>query len=195
MRETAGIVLALLVMGCAGTAPRPVASLPATDRDPLPFTPPPEPRGRTGETVALAAVGGEDQARRMLPELLVAVQAGDPRALETLLAEELVLLQNRDAVARPREAVVDRIVRATQRASMPPDAPVEELVDLASVRVSRAAQAFAGRGLPPGIRATDVVVEVPLLDAGRIILRMLLGWHHEGRMIVRPGRDARIVGL
>ncbi len=149
--------------------------LPATNRDPLPYTPPPSTtEGHTGQTVALAASGGEDQARRMLPALLRAIRDVDERELEQLLAE--------------------RILIYARRSVLPADARVSELVDLEQLEVRRAAQ-FWPRDMPQAVRPTDLVVEVPIHEPGRAPLRTLLGWHLRGQLVVRPGRDPRIVAL
>ena len=41
----------------------------------------------------------------------------------------------------------------------------------------------------------DLVVEVPIHEPGRAPLRTLLGWHLRGQLVVRPGRDPRLVAL
>lgn len=187
----------VIALGCGtgGAAPSGRTLLPPSDRDPLPFTPAPEIEGRTDETVALAASGGEDQARRMLPALLTAARDGDERALAQLLADEITLVQTPDTAPRPREVVIERVLLLARRALIQPDVPVEALVDLANARASRAAQTFEGRALPRELRPTDVVLDVPLLEAGRAPLRSMLGWHLRGTIVVRPGPDPRIVGL
>jgi hypothetical protein len=91
--------------------------------------------------------------------------------------------------------VIERVLLLARRALIQPDVPVEALVDLANARASRAAQTFEGRALPRELRPTDVVLDVPLLEAGRAPLRSMLGWHLRGTIVVRPGPDPRIVGL
>ena len=173
------------------------AALPATDRDPLPYTPPATTRGRTGETVALTASGGEDQARRMLPSLLEALRDADENRLESLFADEIFAAetQRRAGRGRPRAAVVQRILIYARRAVIPANTTVDELVELEAVEVTRAAHAFGDRDMPDQVRPTDLVVEVPIREPGRAPLRTMLGWHLRGRMVVRPGADPRIVAL
>lgn len=197
MRAAFIALLIASMLGCTATpaAERPTATLPPTDRDPLPYTPEPVVEGFTDDAVALAAAGGEDQARRMLPALLAAVRDGDERALQQLLADPVAQVVNIDAEPRPRAAVVNRILVYARRSLIQPDVTLDELVDLASVRTSPASQFFAGRGLPAGTRPTDIVIEVSLLEAGRAPLRALLGWHLRGAMVVRPGREPRILAL
>lgn len=199
------MVCAVLI-GCGGAAPASVDPspveraelVPPSDRDPLPYAPEPEAEGRTDRTASLAAAGGEDQARHMLPAFLSAVCEGDERRLEALLADDLAQVQSHgrghEAVSRPRSILVQRVMIQAQRAGLPPDVTVAELVDLVHVNVTRAAQRWEG-DLPNGLRPTDVVVEVPLEEAGRAALSPLLGWRIRGLIVVRPGRDPRIVGL
>jgi hypothetical protein len=198
----AGCVLALFLAACGSAAageraraPERAPTLPSSDRDPLPYTPTPEASGHTDQTVALSVAGGEDQARRMLPALLTAVRDADERRLEQLLAEEVSSAQNREGRGRPRSALIAHVLRYARRSVIQPDARVEDLVDLPNVRVSRAAQFWTGRDTPEGVHPTDLVVEVPLLQAGRAPLRTMLGWHLRGHLVVRPGRDPRVVAL
>jgi hypothetical protein len=170
--------------------------VPASDRDPLPFTPPPTGTGSTDETVALVAAGGEDQARHMLPTFLRAVRDADERGLDTLFGDEVAQVRGRgDTPPRPRAALVERILIYAQRSIFPADTALDELVDFSSVHVTRAAQFWHGREMPDGLQPTDVVVEVALLEPGRGPLRAMLGWDLRGHLVVRPGRDPRIVGL
>jgi len=179
-------------------SPRAARALPATDRDPLPYTPARTGEGRTEGTVSLAASGGEDQARRMLPALLRAVRDADERELENLLADEVTMVQTRRARRggpRPRATLVQRILIYARRSVIPPDASVGDLVELSGLEVQRAAQYWRSREMPGELRPTDLVVEVPIRDAGRGPLRTMLGWHLRGHLVVRPGRDPRIVAL
>jgi len=199
----APLALLLLACGPAPTAPGdrgPSAraasdGLPATDRDPLPYTPPPEAaHGETGTTVALAASGGEDQARRLLPSLLRAVRDADERELEQLLADEVVVSNARRSrrSVQPRATVIQRLLIYARRSVLPADVRVAELVDLEHLEVQRAARHWE-RDMPEDVRPTDLVVEVPIREPGRAALRTLLGWHLRGHLVVRPGRDPRIV--
>lgn len=200
---------ALLILSCAALVacggpetegPRePVrrAALPATDRDPVPYTPPTSTEARTGEVTSLSAAGGEDQARRMLPAFLEAMRDADERALGQLLGEEIgsVRARGRRHAASPRATLVQRIVLHSRRAQLASDTEVEQLVDLERLRVSRASEFWAGREMPRTVLPTDLVLEVPLLEAGRGPLRTLVGWSVRGHLVVRPGRDARIVAM
>ena len=170
-------------------------AMPPTDRDPLPYTPPPSARGATGETVALAASGGEDQARRILPALLEAMRDANEPRLETLLAEELVQARSRTNSRQPRATIIQRMLIYARRSVIPADASADDLVALDQLTVTRAAQHYENREMPETIRPTDLVVEVPLRDAARGPLRTMLGWQSRGLLIVRPGRDPRVVAL
>lgn len=196
MRAVAALAMGLLcACGAARVPPSAPAALPPTDRDPLPFTPPPEPAGETDRTVALAASGGEDQARELLPALIRAVRDSDARRLEQILAEELVALQGQGdrPLPRPRAWLVERALALGQRQVIPPDAEVDDLVELASVQVGRVSQFWPAGSAPSGVRATDLVVEVQLTEQGRGPLRAIFSWHLRGRIVVRPGREPRIV--
>jgi hypothetical protein len=167
--------------------------VPASDRDPLPYTPVPRAaNASTDETVALAASGGEDQARQLLPILIRAIRDADERQLDQLFADDIVQGQSEP---RPRSVLVQRVLIYARRQIIAADTPVEELVDIPNVQVARAGQFWQGRSPPPGVRPNDIVVEVPLLEAGRLPLRTTLGWQLRGYLVVRPGRDPRIVAL
>jgi hypothetical protein len=196
------------VLCCACGTPAPAAepgdratagrTLPATDRDPLPFTPAPGGEGHTGRTISLAASGGEDQARRMLPALLRALRDADERELESLFAEEVRAVdarRGRRGTARPRATLVQRMLIYARRSVIAPDADVDDLVDLSRLEVQRAAEHWRNRDVPESLRPTDLVVEVPIRDSARGALRTMLGWHLRGHLVVRPGRDPRIVAL
>lgn len=200
------LILALLLASSCGSpaaqgglrtavAGRP--SFPATDRDPVPYTPPPADAAHTGDTVALSAAGGEDQARQMLPALIRALRDADERALEGLFAEDVGEVEARRATrgGRPRASLVERMLLYARRSIIASDAPVEDLLDLNEIRVMRASRFFQGRELPSGVRLTDLVVEAPLLEPGRTPLRTLLGWNGRGTIVVRAGHDARIVAF
>lgn len=171
------------------------SGLPATDRDPLPYTPPPTDTALAGDTVALSAAGGEDQARQMLPALIHALRDANERELEQLFAEEVGQIAARVAAraGRPRATIVQRMLNFARRSIIASDSDVGDLLDLSAVRVTRASRFFHGRELPRTVRVTDLVVEVPVLEPGRSALRTLLGWSGRGYLAVRPGRDARIV--
>ena len=176
------------------------SSLPATDRDPLPYTPPPTETAIAGDTVALAAAGGEDQARQMLPALIYAlrdVNENGERELTQLFAEEVGLVAARHASrpGRPRATLIQRMLIYARRSIIPADAEVEDLFDVAAIQVFRASVFFRGRELPSTVRVTDTVVVVPVLADGRVPMRTLMGWVGRGYLVVRPGRDPRIVAF
>ncbi|MFK7991736.1 MAG: hypothetical protein AB8I08_37310 [Sandaracinaceae bacterium] len=199
------LALGLTLIACGPAAQPPPAQrttplragLPRTDRDPLPYVAPPRPRGQTGQTVTLLAAGGEDQARRMLPALLESLRDGDESGLESLLAPLVFQASRRrsNGAARPRAALVQRMLIYARRGVIPPGTPVADLVELEGIDVQRAVAAYPDGVLPELVESTDLVVEVPVRSAGRTPLRALLGWHERGRMVVRPGSDPRIVAL
>lgn len=174
-------------------------ALPSTDRDPLPFTPAPMSHGRTDVTVALSASGGEDQARQMLPALLIAIRDADERGLDSLFADEVGSTdpqrQRPARRGRSRAMIVQSILLHARRAILPVDAQVTDLVDLEALTVTRAAGFWQGGALPDDVRPTDLVLEITLLEPGRRPLRTVLGWNTRAAMVVRPGSDPRIVAL
>ncbi|MCA9605590.1 MAG: hypothetical protein KC619_08355 [Myxococcales bacterium] len=186
---------------CGGAAPREAAAppprgeLPVTDRDPLPHTPPPSELALAGEPGALAAAGGEDQARRMLPALVEALRDGTEAGERRLvgLFEDEVGLVARPATTQPRATLVLRLVSHARRGVVPRDALAEDLFDLEGVRVERAARFFANRELPRTAQPTDLVVLVPVREPGRSSMRQLFGWTVNAHLLVRPGREPRIV--
>ena len=131
----------------------------------------------------------------MLPALLDALRTSDARRLEQLLAEEVTQLQGTQAAPRARGTLVERILRHARTAVIQPDAPIAELVDLESVEVERAARFYRSRAMPTGVRATDLVVRFRVLERGRGPLHAMFRWEHLGQMVVRPGRDPRIIAL
>lgn len=197
------LALAISIAGCgAPSVDAPIEDvraasdeLPASDRDPLHYTPPATTAGGTDVAVALAASGGEDQARQMLPTLLNALRDADQAALERIFADEVATVRRSDQRGQQRSTLIDRILAYARRQAIPPDLDVDHLVDLANVRVTRAGQFWQGRPMPGLVRPTDLVVEVPLLPEGRGALRALLGWDMRGHLVVRPGRDPRIVAM
>jgi hypothetical protein len=195
-----------LVAGACGAAPAtPVPAErshtgrapPPSDADPLPYTPGPGPAGETDRAVALAVSGGEDQARRMLPALLLALRDGDEQRLAQLLADDLSYVHGDPTATRSRSGLVQSVSNQARRAALQPDLTVEQLVDLESVRVTRAAQYWQDRPMPTGLVATDLVVEVSVSEEGRVALRNMLGqaWNAHGALVVRPGSDPRILAL
>jgi len=205
-RRAAALALAAaFAAGCGGdpsTEPLRAtrSGLPATDRDPLPYTPPPTAEALAGDTVALAAAGGEDQARRMLPALVHALSdpadSGD-RALTELFAERVgrVPRQHAQRPGIPRGLLVPRLRLHSRRSILSPDSTVDDLFDVRSIEVVRASSYFRRTPMPSTARVTDLVLVAPLLPAGAAPLRTLLGWRGRGTLVIRPGREPRIVAF
>lgn len=201
MRSRLAALLLVAATACGAAEPSGAAlaparaELPVTDRDPLPHTPPPSEPALAGEPGALAAAGGEDQARRMLPDLVDALRDGTEvgeRRLVGLFDDEVGLVA-RPATTQPRATLVLRLLSHARRGVMPPDATVEDLFDLEGVRVERAARFFANRELPRTARPTDLVVLAPIHEPGRSPMRQLFGWTVNAHLMVRPGREPVIV--
>lgn len=197
-RAAVGLAPLALALACGGATATETAGPPPTDRDPLPYVPTPGPEGRTGGPVALALSGGEEQARRLVPSFLEAVRDQDETRMRALLSDPLGALQRqarRGHVTMTRSQLLQRVRIYSRRVPLSPDIPVGDLVNLAALRVERAAAYWSADALPGSLRATDIVVEIPIRDLGRPPLRMLLGWHERGVMVVRPGRVPRVVAL
>lgn len=181
----------------AGPRAGPLVVVPDTARDPLPYTPPPSTRSRPGQPVGLSASGGEDQARRLMPEFLRAVRAADEDRLMELLYDEVAHLDRSRARrrARPRSSLVRRILLYARRHPLPTDVAVRDLVDLSQLEVRPARERWSDGNLPSPLRGTDLLVSMPVREAGRLPLRFMLGWGLRGALVVRPGRPPRIVAL
>jgi hypothetical protein len=154
---------------------------------PTPQEPPPG-----TDTFALAAQGGDDQARRVVLALVQAMLERDVHALGSLFAERVTVVREGRRVARDDAA--RRCLRAGQRAAWQTETRAEDAVDMDSLEVRRADAVHATSGLPPGIRATDLFVEPTLLPAfhapGQRYARTCL----DG-IYVRAGHRPDIVGL
>ncbi len=136
----------------------------------------------------------------MLPALVRALRDVDEtsdRELTQLFAEEVGLVAARHASrpGRPRATVVQRMLIYARRSIIPQDAEISDLFDLRALQVSRASTFFRGRELPSTVHATDTVVIVPVLARGRVPMRTLMGWVGRGHIVVRSGRDPRIVAF
>jgi len=127
----------------------------------------------------------------MLPALIEAMRDSDEAGLVALFSDEVYAARSPRSRTRgrPRSSVVQRILVYTRRSQLLADTPVSRLVELERVEVSRAGQHYRGRELPGDVRATDLVVEVPIRDAGRAALRTLLGWHLRGELVVPRESD------
>ena len=134
----------------------------------------------------------------MLPALIDAFRTarsdGDRRLTE-LFADEVGLVASRHAgrPGRPRAPLIQRMMIYLQRSIVPEDTEVADFFDLGGVQVSRASVFFRHRDLPSTVRLTDSVVVVPILGPGRVPMRTLMGWVGRAHLVVRPGREPRIV--
>jgi hypothetical protein len=170
---------------------------PSTFADPPPYTPASRPIGAPGEPTGLSVASGFEQARRMALDLVEAVRVGDAGALSRLLDDRLArALPFVVPVGRSREDVIVSIVSDARRRGLDPSLSLGEMVIAERIEVAPLASYFEGTAPPEGLRSTDLVVHVPMGEAGRRSLRRLLpGWLEHGRVIVRVGATPRIVGL
>jgi hypothetical protein len=199
LRLQAVIALALLSPACARPAspaatPRP----PSTAIDPPVYTPPAQANGAPGAPVGLTVASGFGEARRAGLELLGAVVRGDAGAMSRLLAGEVArVLPRIGPVDRDREHVIAYALVEARRRELDAIASVDDLIGAAPIEVTPLSAFLGAReALPEGLRASDLVVSVPLSElGGRALRRVLPGWMQRGRLIVRLGPEPRIVGL
>ncbi len=192
------ILFCVSLESACGAAPPVVAvsGAPSTERDPIAYVPPPASTGHTGEPVALAAAGGEDQARQLLPRFLEALRDGDEATLSASFAPRVDYLSAEPRrAARDRDGVVQRILIYARRNAIAAELGAGDLVDLRGVVTSRAGAFWHGRAVPTEVRLTDVVLEFPILEPGRAPLHALMGWHLRAVLVVRPGSSAEIVAF
>lgn len=169
--------------------------LPPTDRDPPPYIPAPTDDARTGGAVGIATSGGFEQARIVALRFIEAVRDADREALEQQLGETIARVRPRLMTPNvPRAQMIELLVSpGRRRVAAPPEVPLDQLVDTSSIVVIPLAQHEDAAELPNGLLPTDLQVTVPMRDQGRPFLGAI--WNPEGRLIVRPGPEPRIIGL
>jgi hypothetical protein len=154
------------------------------------FAPRPGTSARAGDGVALAATGGEEQARSAAVSMVQALLDGDAPALGDLFAERVLLVLTGNTQARAE--LIERCVREARALQYEPDARVDAIVELSAIEVRRAGLA-GDATLPPAIRASDLLVTLP---APRGANAETL--HHIPcltALYVRPGTRSTIVGI
>lgn len=172
-------------------------ALPPTDRDPPPYAPGPTEEARTGPAVGVVTTGGFEQARNLTLRVLEALRDGDRETLEDHLSDPVGRTRPRLIAPRfPRSQMLDQMLsQHRRRYAVRPDTPIEDIVDPNGIAVVPLAQHDEGGELPEGFLATDLLVEVPVREGGRRFLGVTLQWLGEGKLVVRPGPDARVVAL
>ena len=193
-----GLAVALLVAcGPSATSQSSTAAteLPPTDRDPPPYVPGPTEEPRTGETVGIATSGGFEQARSLAVRFVEAVRDGDRQALEEQLAETVGRTRPRLLTPHmPRAQIVEQLVEGPRRRFAPDaDTPIEQLIDANAITVTPLSQSEDAGELPEGLLPTDLDVVIPIGEVGRRFLLHMLQWAPNGRLIVRPGVQPRIL--
>jgi hypothetical protein len=200
-RWSASVWLCALALGCGGNAPRPatfIGERPATDtrfveRERAPHTPAPSDGtpGNEGDGIALAAQGGEDQARATALSLVLALLEGDVATLNQLFAERVTLIVSGTIVARGE--LIERCVHEADALQYEPAARADAVVDVSTVEVRRAYDRLATRTLAPGIVAGDLLVTLPTarIPNARLLRRVAC----LSDVYVRPGTHSEIVGV
>ncbi len=199
MRAALALGVCLTVSACGGSEvvpPHPPAA-PTTAMDPPPYTPPSRRVASPGEPAGLAVASGFEQARRMALELLEAIRVGDAAVLSRLLDERVArALPFVVATERSKEQVIASLLVESRRRGLDASLALADLVIADRVEIAPLASYLEGAEPPEGLQSTDVVVSLPIAEAGRRLLRRLVpGWNEQGRVIVRVGPTARIVGL
>jgi hypothetical protein len=201
VREPAELVAALAcgaaLLACAGGRPesgRTAARYPVDPRfeelRQTSFTPPPEARAGSDDTVPLRAADASESARHTALTMVQALLAADAAGLQQLFAERVVY--GMEGVGRPRAEIVDRCIEETRALAYEPGLRPEHVVDVNAIEVQRADRFHTQVPLPPGVRRSDLLVTLPLRNAGT---------DHRPRIpcvtavYVRPGEGSAIVAL
>ncbi|AKF06521.1 hypothetical protein [Sandaracinus amylolyticus] len=197
MLARARAAIALLVIGCAPSVPPVRApSAPSTHRDPPAHVPAPESTPSTGELVGVVAAGGEDQARELLFVLVTAIIEGDRETLVATLGEEVFhgssLRAGRTRTRSSGSAVAAQLLTRARVARLAPDARLEDLIAVESIRVEPVASLISGEPLASELQPGDLVVRFAVTSAGREPLAELARDGH-GAVVVRPGEDPRVI--
>jgi hypothetical protein len=199
LRLFVAIALTLALAGCAHAPTQPVlAGPPSTAADPPPYVPRAQASGRPGAPVGLAVASGSGEARQAAIGLLHALVESDTAGMRRLLDERVARALPRVGPAdRERAEVIAYTLVESRRGALGPTVALQDLLGDERLEVAPLTTVIdAEGGLPEGLRATDLVVSVPLSDLGRRALRRVLpGWGIRGRVIVRLGAEPRVVGL
>jgi hypothetical protein len=155
------------------------------------YAPEPVLRAQSGDSVALAVSGGEEQARSTAVSMVQAMLDADAPALNGLFAERVIFVVSSSAQARSE--LIERCLREARTLQYEPDVRIEAVVDLSAIEVRRADRQHTDLPLPPGIRASDLAVTLPPPRAAspESLRRIpcLSG------VYVRPGAHGSIVGV
>nr|MDQ3036263.1 hypothetical protein [Myxococcota bacterium] len=162
MRSIAALLIVLSTAACGAHVPAAAEpAAPATHRDPPTHVPPPDAAPTTGGLVGIAASGGEDQARELLVMLLLAIRDQDLDALTSLLAPEVFhggsLLAGRSRTAIAGSRLAEQLLAHARVTQLRPDARIEDLIELGSIRVAPVATVLGDRAVAP-LSPGDLVV-------------------------------------
>lgn len=155
------------------------------------YTPEPVLQAHSGNGVALAVSGGEEQARSAAMSMVQAMLDADAPALNSLFAERVIFVLS--STAQARAELIERCLREARTLQYEPDVRIDAVVDLSAIEVRRADRLHADLPLPPGIRASDLLVTLPPpRGASPESLRRIPCL---SGVYVRPGAHDAIVGV
>ena len=201
---TPGVLALLLLAACAG----PRALPPPEPRTSRADSPPALPRGasepHTGELVAVTAHAGDDQARAMLAQLVLATRDLDETTLRALYADPVHWAhfasegaarsaRARARAPRARDTLVRQVVATARAAALAPDAPLEALLDVSSIEIASVARAIPEELRPAGLDPRDLVVRFRVRPEARRALAALVDPGGAGTLVIRPGATPAIV--
>ncbi len=212
MRRVLALLIIVCLAGCAtprGTRePGATQALEAAEQstpastalDPPPYTPLPSEEdevSRRDLPIALRTSGSEERARILAIRFVRAIRDSDAAELERSLDARLARVQPRlGRPGRPREAVVEQLLHHPRRRGFGPSMRLEEIIDVERASIRPLTEAPGADPIPNGLRPSDLLVILPLRPLGRRFLRHLVpGWNQSATLIIRPGSNARIVGL
>jgi hypothetical protein len=155
------------------------------------YTPAPVQQAQSGDSVAVAVSGGEEQARSAAVSMVQAMLDADAPALNGLFAERVIFVLS--STAQARAELIERCLREARTLQYEPDVRLEAVVDLSAIEVRRADRQQGDVPLAPGIRASDLLVTLPPpRGASPESLRRIPCL---SGVYVRPGAHGSIVGL
>jgi hypothetical protein len=193
--HTLRVACPVLALGCTRppnvvrSAPHP-NDAPLIEREQLPYAPPSAPRGSTGDGVAIAVTGGEEQGRTIALAMVEALLEGDAASLQALFAERIVYVL--EGVERSSAEPIARCMQEARSLAYEPGLRTSSVVSPQAIAVRRADAYHAHVPMPPGISPNDWVVTLPPTDSSNETSRRVLCLH---TLYVRPGPHSLIVGV
>ena len=154
------------------------------------FTPAPEASTTSHDGVPLRADDASETARRTALAMVQALLDSDAAALQRLFAERVAY--GLEGVGRPRAELVDRCIEESRALAYEPSLRPEQLIDVQAIEVQRADRFHSQLPMPPGVRASDLLVTLPPRSTGTDARPRI---PCVTAVYVRPGDHVSIVGL